>query len=73
MASLSVNHEQCPQRQHPHGGESERIILLIQSVLKEYREIYESEDRGGGQAAEPDVTALPPHHISTVYSLHIPP
>lgn len=40
---------------------------------KPVKEIYKSKDRGGGQAGERDVTALAPHHISTVYSLHIPP
>lgn len=40
---------------------------------KPVKEIYESKDRGGGHAGEHDVTALPPQHISTVYSLHIPP
>lgn len=40
---------------------------------KPVKKIYESKDRGGGQTTEHDVTALQPRHISTVYSLHIPP
>lgn len=40
---------------------------------KPVKEIYKSKDSGGGQGEERDATALLSCHISTVYSLHIPP
>lgn len=66
-------HQNSIEVQYPALKEKHTARAGGGALDKPVKEIYESKDRGGGQAGEHDVTALPPHHISTVYSLHIPP